>query len=310
MIYSELGRTSLQVSRLGLGTVQLGMPYGLDNAVPPSDATCIALVHKALDLGINFIDTASEYGRSEELVGKACTSSPHPSIICTKVPLPNTSGQTQRDIRQHIASHLERSRRLLQRDVLDLVKLHSQSKPFVSPELLEVLEDFTSAGWVRHWGVTTYGLQAPLNATEFPETFVALQVAYNALDRSLETDLFPIMKKKNMGIVIRSIFLQGVLAERFLNMPAHLQALQLAVNALQKIAQDGGVNLASLAFRFAVFHSDIDTAIFGTASPKELNDNMEFYRQGPLSDDLIDAVRDVALSDISLLNPANWRLSA
>ena len=309
MIYSTLGTTSLQVSRVGLGTVQLGMPYGLDDAVPPSDDTCIDLVHTALDFGINFIDTASEYGRSEELIGKACASSPHSSVICTKVSLPSIEDKDHRENRLHIATQIERSRRLLQRDELDLVKLHSLSKPFTSPALLETLEYFTNTGWVRHWGVTTYGLQAPLNAAEFPANFAALQVAYNALDRSLETELFPFLKKQKMGIVIRSIFLQGFLAERFSAVPAHLQPLKAATNALRDIAQQSGLSLASLAFRFAVFHADINTALFGTTSKKELRDNMAFYHQGPLSDDLISAIRCVELSDSHLLNPANWRLS-
>ncbi len=310
MIYSELGSTLLRVSRIGLGTVQLGIPYGLDNSSPPSDKACIDLVHEALDMGINFIDTASEYGRSEELVGKACASSPQSTIICTKVSLPSAQRQSHSDIKRHIQTHLERSRHRLQRDELELVKLHSLSESFASPALLDTLDHFKNIGWVRHWGVTTYGLEAPLNAVEFPGHFAAVQVAFNALDRDLETELFPHAKRQNIGIVIRSIFLQGILSDRFSQLPINLQPLQLAADALRDIALEAGLSLAALAFRFAAFHADINTAIFGTTSEKELRENIDFYRQGPLSDDLISAIRRLKLVDDDLLNPANWRRRA
>ena len=311
MTYSELGSTHLNISRIGLGTVQLGMPYGLDNASPPSDSACIDLVHKALDAGINFIDTAAEYGRSEELVGKACASSTHSStIICTKVSLPSDHRQNHRALKSHLETHLARSRQLLQRDELELVKLHSLNQAFVHPALLETLEHFNNIGWVNHWGATTYGLEAPLDAVQFPTHFVALQVAYNALDRSLETALFPQAKKQQIGLVIRSVFLQGILSDRFEELPKHLAPLRVAVDALRALARESDLSLSALVFRFAVFHSDISAAIFGTTSERELRENMEFYLQGPLSDDLIAAIRSVELSDTQLLNPANWRLRA
>ena len=72
MQYANLGRTNLRLSALGLGTVQLGMAYGWDQQPPPPDHRVISLIRRALELGINYIDTAAEYGRSESLVGRAC----------------------------------------------------------------------------------------------------------------------------------------------------------------------------------------------------------------------------------------------
>lgn len=311
MIYRSLGSTDLQVSHIGLGTVQLGTTYGFNSPPPPSVSDAIGLIHTALDCGINYIDTASTYGQSEEVVGKACSSSAGSSaVICTKVTLPNSVKQNNIDLIKHLEVQLDRSRHLLRRDELELVKLHSQLKAFVNPTLLDAMEHFKTLGWVRHWGVTTYGLEAPLDAVQFPEHFAALQVAYNALDRRLENDLFPLAKKQNMGLVIRSVFLQGILADRFVELPEHLTPLRVAADNLRSLARESGQSLASLAFRFAVFHSDINTAIFGTTSEKELRDNMEFYLQGPLDDDLIAAIRRVELSAPDLLNPANWRLGA
>jgi diketogulonate reductase-like aldo/keto reductase len=144
-------------------------------------------------MGINFIDTPAEYGRSEELVGKACAGAAPTPIICTKIALFDKSpaAVSEENLFQHLAHHLEKSRQRLQLDTPDLVKLHSLSTPFVTDELTDALASFVERGWVRYWGVTTYGLEAPLDALRYPEHFRSLQVAYSALDRTLEDTLFP-----------------------------------------------------------------------------------------------------------------------
>ncbi len=308
MIYSLLGSTEFSVSRLGLGTVQLGMPYGLDDAQPPDDDTCIALVRQAIEAGINYIDTASAYGRSEALVGRACSGLSAQPIVCTKVSLPETN--ESRALVGHFREQLDNSRRLLNRDVLPLVKLHSQQGSFTYPALFEAMDTFSALGWVQHWGVTTYGIQAPQLALSFPQYFRALQIPYNALDRLSEEALFPTAAAKQVGLVARSAFLQGILTDRFEVLPPALVPLQPSLRALRDVAQQAGLSLAELAFRYVAHHPAIHTALFGTASATELRANLHYFQQGPLPDDLLSAIRGVHVAAPELLNPSNWQQPA
>ncbi len=304
MICSPLGTSGITVSRLGLGTVQLGMPYGLDGAAPPEDQECIALIRRAVDAGIQFIDTAAAYGRSEMLVGKACAGLPNPPVICTKVTLPSTQDGPQ--LIAHIEEQLEQSRRLLALDQLPLVMLHSQQGPFTHPALFEALEIFCARGWVCQWGVSTYGTVAPLHALEFPTVFAALQVPFNVLDRQCEQLLFPRAAACGTGIVVRSIFLQGILGERFPQLPSALAPLVEAVQALVQLADQAGLSLAELAFRFAAFHPGLQIALFGTTSQTELSANLQYFEAGPLPADLLTRLKEITLSETRLLNPSTW----
>ena len=288
--------------------MQLGLPYGLDGATTPSDDECIRLVRQALDMGINFIDTAAEYGRSEELVDKACAGAAPTPIICTKIALPDKSpaAVSEENLFQHLAHHLEKSRQHLQLDTLDLVKLHSLSTPFVTDELIDALASFVERGWVRYWGVTTYGLEAPLDALRYPEHFRSLQVAYSALDRTLEDTLFPAVHQAGSGLVIRSIFLQGVLTDRFNELPNFPSSITAAVAQLRALAANAGIGLAELAFRFAAYHPAVAIAIFGTTCADEVKTNAEYYAQGPLTPDLVEAIRAVKIKDPSQLHSSTW----
>ena len=154
MIRSALGDKSLQVSRLGLGTVQLGMAYGYDKQTPPPEDEAIRIIRQALDMGINFIDTAPAYGHSEYLVGKACTDLAERPVIATKISIRDPgsgcflSGQALRD---SIEYSLSSSLRQLKLDALDLVQIHSLATRFITSELLNILADYRKRGLVRFW---------------------------------------------------------------------------------------------------------------------------------------------------------------
>lgn len=304
MNYSPLGSTTFSISRLGLGTVQLGMPYGVDAAQPPDDECCIALIRQALEAGINYLDTASAYGRSEELVGRACAGLAAQPIICTKVSLPDDL--EPHALLDHIHSQLDNSRRLLNRDVLPLVKLHSQLGPFTFPALFEAMESLSVRGWVQHWGVTTYGASAPQHALNFPTIFRALQIPYSALDRGAEETLFARATARRVALVARSVFLQGILSDRFAVLPSVLDPLQPALDSLRGLAQQAGLSLAELALRYVSHQPAISSTLFGTTSIEEMHANLRFFANGPLPDDLSNAIRTVPISAPQLLNPSSW----
>ncbi len=312
MQYANLGRTNLRLSALGLGTVQLGMAYGWDQQPPPPDHRAIGLIRRALDLGVNYIDTAAAYGRSESLVGRACAGRTRRPVIATKLSIRDPSSTrllTGQALRQSVEQALHQSLQTLGVDGLDLVQLHSLNARFATPELLDLLAHYCQRGWVRYWGVTTYGEEAPLNALNHPELISALQIPYSALDRQMERKVFPRARAQGMGVVLRSVFLQGVLSHRLDSLPASLAALSPLAAPLLRLARDAGMELAELALRFAAFAPGAHSTIFGTTSVSELEANIRAVEAGPLLPDLVAAVRAIAVADSTLLNPGNWRLS-
>ena len=312
MQYANLGRTNLRLSALGLGTVQLGMAYGWDQQPPPPDHRVIGLIRRALELGINYIDTAAAYGRSESLVGRACARLQRRPVIATKLSIRDADSTrllTGQALRQSIEQSLCQSLQTLGVDVLELVQLHSLDTRFATPELLDLLAHYCQRGWVRYWGVTTYGEEAPLDALDHPELISALQVPYSALDRRMERKVLPRAQAQGTGVVLRSVFLQGVLSHRLDSLPASLAGLSPLATPLQRLAQDAGMDLAELALRFATFAPGVHSAIFGTTSVSELEANIRAIEAGPLPPDLVAAVRAIAVADSALLNPGNWRLS-
>ena len=312
MQYANLGRTNLRLSAVGLGTVQLGMAYGWDHQPPPPDHRVIGLIHRALELGINYIDTAAAYGRSESLVGRACAGLKCRPVIATKLSIrdaDSTQLLTGQALRQSVEQSLSQGLQTLGVDVLELVQLHSLDTRFATPELLDLLAEYCQRGWVRYWGVTTYGEEAPLDALDHPELISALQIPYSALDRRMELKVIPRARAQGTGVVLRSVFLQGILSHRLDSLPASLAGLPPLVAPLLRLARDAGMELAELALRFAAFASGAHSAIFGTTSVSELEANIRAVEAGPLPPDLVAAVRAIAVADSALLNPGNWRLS-
>ena len=312
MQYANLGRTNLCLSALGLGTVQLGMAYGWDQQPPPPDHRAISLIRRALELGINYIDTAAAYGRSESLVGRACVGLTRRPVIATKLSIRDAGHArllTGQALRQSVEQALHQSLQSLGVEVLDLVQLHSLDARFATPELLDLLAQYCQRGWVRYWGVTTYGEEAPLDALDHPEQICALQIPYSALDRQMERKVLPRARSQGMGVVLRSIFLQGVLSHRLDSLPASLAGLSPLAAPLLRLARDAGMALAELALRFAAFAPGAHSAIFGTTSVSELEANIRAVEAGPLPPDLVAAVRTIAVADSTLFNPGNWRLS-
>ena len=305
MKFNHWGRGEFEVSQLGLGTVALGMPYGLGNIPPPEERQSIALMHRAFEAGINYVDTASAYGNSEEVVGKACISAPFQPMVCTKVTIPKKCDSCV--IIQLLSQQLEKSRYLLAMDTLPLVKLHSQQGAFTFPALFDAMAHFTERGWVGRWGVSTYGLEAPLHALSFPDLFTALQVPYSALDRSADSELFPRARKKEVDVVVRSIFLQGLLSAGTTQpLPTAMSSLTKALGEFELCAADAGISTAELALRYVAYNPSIRVSLFGTTHFEELDQNLRYYEAGPLSADLRSRIQEIEVEDKQLLNPGNW----
>lgn len=303
-----LGATGLQVTHLGLGTVELGLPYGIGKAPPPDDEACLGLLHRARDLGVTYFDTAAAYGRSEELVGRAFPGS-HGVVIATKVALRDADGRPwgPAELADGVAHAVDRSRRRLGVDAIDLLQIHSvDDGASIDAALLEVMAQHTEAGAVRNWGVSTYGRQAPMAVLDRVPPIAALQVAYSVLDRTLEEAVLPRCRVLGVGVILRSVFLQGVLSERRHHLDAELEDLRRAAAEVAEVADALGITLPELALRFALHESGAHVALVGTAHETELDANLQAAAAGPLPPDAVAALRQIGVADEDLLNPGTW----
>lgn len=308
LLTSALATTQLQVSALGLGTVELGMPYGLGKVAPPDDKSCIRLLHHAIARGINFIDTAAAYGRSEELIGRAFSGG-HRPVIGTKVALRDVDGtpHTGTRLATAMSASIDRSRRLLGVETLDLVQIHNADAIVTKdPALADAMETHLQAGDVRYWGASTYGQQAARAVLDYGAPFRTLQGAYSVLDRNLEVELFPLCHHSGVGLILRSVFLQGVLSDRRHALSEGLAPLRQAADAVAGVAEALGKPLPEVALRYALFEAGADVTLVGTANPAELDSNVNAALDGPLPSDVVAALRAINVADERLLDPSNW----
>jgi aryl-alcohol dehydrogenase-like predicted oxidoreductase len=304
----RLGSTDLRVSGLGLGTVELGMPYGIGKPSPPDVATCIRLLHEARDAGVTYFDTAAAYGRSEELVGRAFPGA-RDTVLATKVDLRDEGGRSlpAQGLSAAITDSVECSCGHFGVDTIDVLQLHSLDETGdLSAALLDAMGEQVEAGRVRYWGVSTYGQQAPRRVLARREAIDVLQVAYSVLDRSLEADVLPLCRDLQIGLVVRSVFLQGVLSHRRRQLPDHTAPLRQAADAAARVAEGVGIELPELALRFALYESGAHVTLVGTAAPEELQSNLKAANAGPLPEEAVAELRRIEIEDEHLLNPGTW----
>ncbi len=304
LLDSELG-----LSPLGLGTVEMGIPYGIGKPPPPPDEECISLLHHAVESGINYIDTASLYGRSEEIVGKAFAGIADPPMIATKVNLhPDNKPEAPRgaQLRTFVEESVQRSLKLLHTNTLDLLQLHNAIDEDLTPEFLEIMTDLRQRGWVKYLGATTYGEDAPGRILDLSDHFGILQVAYNVLDRRLEKRIFPRSKSLGVGLVVRSVFLQGALSDRAKELPAELTKLRHAVEKVADIAVGAGISVSELALRYVAYNPNTYITLFGTTCRDELHANIAAYEQGPLANDVLNALNAIDKLDDYYVDIGNW----
>ena len=201
MLYRNLGRSGLKVSAVGLGANRLGSKCDLD--------TTTRILHTALDLGVNFVDTADVYAesRSEEFIGRAIHDRRERWVIATKVFGKMGDGPNDRGAsRQHILQAVEASLRRLQTDTIDVYQIHEWDDETPIDETLRTLDDLVRAGKVRYVGASNFAAWQLCRANDLAEmrgwtAFVSIQPHYHMLERGIETELAPYCQAFNIGIL-------------------------------------------------------------------------------------------------------------
>ena len=308
MNYRRLGRTNLQVSEISLGTVELGMDYGIPvrgEHLQPSEADAACLLNRALDLGVNLIDTAQAYGESEAIIGRALKSRRDEYLLATKISSLSWEGYTGRELRKRVLAAITESLQALQTNTIDLLYIHNATPELIQGgEIVEIMQRAQQAGYARFIGTTTYGEAAPLAVLE-DGRFDCIQVAYNLLDRQFEERVLPLAKENDVGVVIRSVLLKGALTYRYEHLPEELRELQAAVNGVNSLCGAQDNSLPELAYRFVLAHPAVSTALVGTGRVHELREIVSFAGCGALPPKLVNDIREIVVSP-DQLNPGTW----
>ena len=313
MEYRRLGRTDLQVSALALGTVELGLEYGI--AMPgefgrPTEDEAVRLVHTALDGGMNLIDTARAYGESEAVLGRALRGRRAEVVLATKVRTQRDDGTTPTgpELRQHMQCALETSLRLLQTDYVDIWQVHNVDTALLAQRelLAEVFAAARRSGKARAIGGSTYGVEMPIAAIE-SDLFDMLQVTYSVLDQRLSDQVLPTAAERDIGIVVRSILLKGALTARGDYLPEHLAELRERSRQFRELVADSGLGISPVqaAITFGLAHTQIHSVLIGVRSEQELREALGATNV-TLPADLLAQLTALRLDDADLLNPGTW----
>jgi aryl-alcohol dehydrogenase-like predicted oxidoreductase len=305
MQYRTLGRTGIKVSPYCLGAMMFG---AMGN---PDHDDCIRIIHKALDFGINFIDTADRYsrGESEEIVGKALKGRRDNIVLATKVhgPMgedPNCQGNSRRWIMRAVEASLRR----LQTDHIDLYQIHRPSPETDIEETLSALTDLMRAGKVRAIGSSTFPASEIVEAQWVAERrglarFRTEQPSYSILSRGIEREVLPACQKYGMGALVWSPLAKGMLSGRYRRgqpLPDSLRAKTFpqqmtdernldAVERLIPIAQAAGLSLTHMAMAFVMAHPGVTSAILGPRTMPQLDDLLAGAGV-VLSDEILDRI--------------------
>lgn len=308
-IKSQLGKTGLEVSRIGLGTVEIGISdYAVGQKGLVSEQDAIRLLQEAADIGVTYIDTARAYGVAEERIGKSEILKKHGVIVGTKCAQFLEKGEDVHgpELEKRIRAEIEESLRQLQTESLQLVQLHGGSEEQIKRgELIKVMQTLKDEGKVQHVGIAVRGEDAAIAAIT-SEFFETIQIAYSILDQRMAQNVLSQAKQKNVGIINRSVLLKGVLTQHYPKLPDTLAPLKEAAGKAEEIAQELGTILPGLALQFVLSNPAITTALVGTMKTAHLASALKAAEAEPLPEEILNQLEQLAIDDPSLIDPAKW----
>ncbi len=321
MNYRTLGTTGTKVTPLCLGAMMFGDWGNQDHD------ESIRIIHRALDAGINFIDTADVYsrGESEEIVGKALSGGKRDDVVlATKVhgnmgDDPNQFGNSRRWIVKEIDASLRR----LGTDWIDLYQIHRPEADTDIDETLGALTDLVRAGKVRYIGSSTFPASQIVEAQWVAEKrgrerFVCEQPPYSLLVRGIESDVLPTAQRYGMGVIPWSPLAGGWLSGRYrkdADAPSSTRAQRLpdrydlsrpenqrkldAADALAGLADEAGMTLIEMALAFVINHPGVTAAIIGPRTMDHLESQLT-AADVELSDELLDQIDEIVAPGVNI----------
>ncbi len=327
MQYRELGRTGWKVSDISFGAWAIGGAWG-----NVSDDESLAALNKAIDCGVNFIDTADVYGdgRSERLIAQLKKSTKNEIIVATKagrrLPRQTVAGYS----RQNLTMWVEDSLRNLATDCLDLLQLHCPPTAlYDGPEVFGILDDMVRAGKIRHYGVSVEKIEEALKAVEFPNV-QTVQIIFNCFRQRPAEKFFARAKQKRVGILARVPLASGLLTGKFRedstfatddhrNFNRHGEAFDMgetfsgvdynvglkAVEEMRTLVP-AGISMSQFALRWILMFDAVTCAIPGGKRADQVADNCRASDLPPLTDQTMAGVQRIYDEKIRPLVQERW----
>jgi aryl-alcohol dehydrogenase-like predicted oxidoreductase len=314
MNYRELGRTGWKISEISFGCWAIGGAWG-----DVDDRESLAALHRALDLGVNFFDTADVYGdgRSEHLLASLRKERQESFHVATKAGRRLDPHLASGYNRQNLTAFVERSLKNLETEALDLLQLHCPpTGVYYMPEVFGILDDLVKAGKVQFYGVSVEKVEEALKAIEYPGV-QSVQIIFNIFRQRPSELFFGEAERRKVGILARVPLASGLLTGKLTktsqfapddhrNFNRHGEAFDRgetfsgldyaaglqAVEALRSLVPTGA-SMAQLALRWILMFPAVSCAIPGARRPQQAEENIQAAGLPPLSTDLMKQIRDV-----------------
>lgn len=312
MEYKFLGRTNLKVSRIGLGTAEIGFEYGIGPRPLPTENEAIALLKSAVDMGINFFDTANIHKLSDERIAKSGIARIPGIIIATKCArfLEKGENPERSEMEKRIRQEVEINLMNLKLDVLTILQLHGGSKDQIeNGALIEIMQKLKDEGKIQFVGISTRGQEASLAAIE-SGFFDVIQVAYSVLDQRMDKLVFPTAQAKRIGVINRSVLLKGALTSLVEKLSVDLEPLKINSRKVREIAKGLDLTQAGLAIWFVLSNCAISVSLIGTNKLGHLKNAVKLAEKEQLSEKILADLKNLAIGDPKQVDPANWSLKA
>ena len=317
MEYRELGRTGWKVSAISFGTWAIGSAWGTVD-----DRDSLAALHRAVDLGVNFFDTADVYGdgRSERLVAQLKRERREEIHIATKAGRRLDPHVASGYNRQNLTAFVERSLKNLATDALDLVQLHCPpTEVYYRPEVFSILDDLVKQGKIRYYGVSVEKVEEALKAIEYPGV-QTVQIIFNIFRQRPAELFFPEAKRRKVGILARVPLASGLLtgkltrestfsADDHRQFNRHGEAFdrgetfagvdyETGLQAVEELRPlvPAGATMAQFALRWILMNDAVTCAIPGAKRPAQAEDNIRAaHPEGvpPLSDATMNKIGEI-----------------
>jgi aryl-alcohol dehydrogenase-like predicted oxidoreductase len=315
MKYRAFGRTGWNVSAIGFGAWGIGgNEWG-----PTDDTTSLATLNQAIDLGVNFFDTADVYGdgHSEQLIAQVRKARSEPIVVATKAGRRLNPHIASGYNRQNLTAFVERSLQNLQMETLDLLQLHCPpTDVYDMPQVFGILDDLMQQGKVRFYGVSVERVDEALKAITYPNV-QSVQIIFNMFRLKPAEQFFAAAHERQVGILARVPLASGMLTGKFSrstqfdpkdhrNFNRHGEAFDQgetfsgvdyeiglqAVEELRALVPEGAT-MAQFALRWILMFPEVSSAIAGAKNTQQIKDNVQTAALPPLSDETMQRVREI-----------------
>ena len=306
MLVNNFRNSSYEISKFGLGTVQFGLDYGFTKRKTQEEVNSI--LQTASDNGITLIDTAREYGDSEDKIGYFMENYKNNFVVATKLKLlDNIDNVNYTELKEDIYNSIEESLDKLNLNKIPILQLHQTIDTlYKNEDFWQVINQLKDDKLIDLFGVSVYELpETRYIAQKHNDCVDFFQIPYNIFDRRFD-DIQKELDEYSIGLISRSTFLKGIIPCSISDVPENLSDIKPFKRELQNMANECGCSVADLASVFVYYNDYINSTILGVDSPEELESNIKSIER--FDETIIENIdfENLRINDDYLIDPRKW----